>query len=159
MQEISFYCSPEQAVDEAYLKSTIAQKLKITSEFNYIWHKRSFDARKKTIKVRCSFHVYIGGEKLPEIYKPLFPKLKSNKKIHIIGLGPAGLFAALAALEQGIKPIVYERGKAVKDRIKDIGKLNRKGIVNEDSNYCLEKVAQELILMESFIHVQKKEAQ
>jgi uncharacterized FAD-dependent dehydrogenase len=136
MQEISFYCSPEQAVDEAYLKNTIAQKLKITSKFNYKWHKRSVDARKKTIKVRCSFHVYIGEEKSPKGYEPLFPKLNPNKKIHIIGLGPAGLFAALAALEQGIKPIVYERGKAVKDRIKDIGKLNRKGIVNENSNYC-----------------------
>ena len=42
----------------------------------------------------------------------------------------------LTALEAGMKPIVFERGKAVKERIKDIGQLNRKGLVNQNSNYC-----------------------
>ena len=136
MEEISFYCTPEQAHDQEYLKSVIAKQRKKNDAFKFKWHKRSIDARKKNIKVRCSFHVYKSSESIPENYKPTFKKLNPNKTIHIIGLGPAGLFAALTALEEGYKPIVYERGKAVKDRIKDIGKLNRKGIVNENSNYC-----------------------
>jgi len=136
MEEISFYCTPEQAHDDEYLKSTIAKKRKKSGAFEFKWHKRSIDARKKNIKVRCSFHVYKSSEPIPENYKPKFKKLDPSKKIHIIGLGPAGIFAALTALEKGLKPIVYERGKAVKDRIKDIGKLNRKGIVDPNSNYC-----------------------
>src|SRR5690606_7292111 len=53
-----------------------------------------------------------------------------------IGAGPAGLFAAYRALERGLKPIVVERGKAVRDRRRDLAKINREGIVNPDSNYC-----------------------
>ena len=107
MEEISFYCTPEQAHDDEYLKSTIAKKRKKSGAFEFKWHKRSIDARKKNIKVRCSFHVYKSSEPIPETYKPKFKKLDPSKKIHIIGLGPAGIFAALTALEKGLKPIVY----------------------------------------------------
>jgi uncharacterized FAD-dependent dehydrogenase len=46
------------------------------------------------------------------------------------------LFAALRLIEQGIKPIVLERGKEVRSRRRDLAMLNKKGIVNPDSNYC-----------------------
>lgn len=138
MKEISFYVSPEQAKDESYLKQVIIDKLKLkhSNAFQYKWHKRSIDARKKNIRILCTFHVYFENDSPPLHYEPKFKPLDTKKEVHIIGLGPAGIFAALSALELGMKPIVYERGKAVKERIKDIGKLNRKGIVNGNSNYC-----------------------
>ena len=138
MQEISFLCSPEQAVDDQYILKRITSLLDISPsrKLHFEWNKRSIDARKKKVKIRCSFMVYLDDEKQPEKYEPHYAKLKKDQTVHIIGLGPAGIFAALKALELGIKPIVYERGKPVSQRIKDIGKLNRKGIVNEESNYC-----------------------
>ena len=61
---------------------------------------------------------------------------KAEKKVIIIGAGPAGLFAALHLLEQGIKPIILERGKDVRSRRRDLAVLNKEGIINPESNYC-----------------------
>ena len=54
----------------------------------------------------------------------------------IIGCGPAGMFAALRALELGYKPIILERGKDASARRFDLAPLLREGRVIEDSNYC-----------------------
>lgn len=58
------------------------------------------------------------------------------KKIAIIGAGPAGLYAALRAVEAGLKPIVFERGKDVRERRRDLAAINKHHIVNPESNYC-----------------------
>ena len=119
MQEISFFCSPEQAADDEYILKRITSLLEISPsrKLHFEWNKRSIDARKKKVKIRCSFIVYLDDEKQPEKYEPYYAKLKKDQTVHIIGLGPAGIFAALKALELGIKPIVYERGKPVSQRI------------------------------------------
>jgi uncharacterized FAD-dependent dehydrogenase len=52
----------------------------------------------------------------------------------VIGLGPAGLFAALILAQSGFKPIVLERGKAVRERTKDTFALWRQGVLNPESN-------------------------
>ena len=98
--------------------------------------KKSLDARKKQIKYNLRVEVYSdqdfpSGMKLPE-----FPPLDHSKNVHIIGFGPAGIFAALRCLYHGIKPIVIERGKAVKRRRRDVAELNRSGIMDPESNYC-----------------------
>lgn len=98
--------------------------------------RKSLDARKPNIKYNLRVEVYSEGEKLTPLQMPTFPSLDESRSIHIIGFGPAGIFCALQCLLQGIKPIVIERGKAVKDRRRDVAKLNRDGIMNEESNYC-----------------------
>jgi len=69
--------------------------------------------------------------------KPVYQDVhNAPQSVIIVGAGPAGLFAALTLLEHGIKPIIYERGKEVSERKKDIALLNRNEGLNPESNYC-----------------------
>jgi hypothetical protein len=100
--------------------------------------KHSIDARQAEIKVKLRFEVGL-DEALPEEL-PLRLHLQavaaSARTVVIVGSGPAGLFAALTALEQGWRPIVLERGKDASARRFDLAPLLRHGTVVEDSNYC-----------------------
>ena len=136
-QIIQFQVSPEQAKNDLFLKNRIKDQLNIESnDFQFIWRKRSIDARKSIIKINCSFEVYLDGEAiLSEItYSP--KNVSNSYEIAIIGSGPAGLFAALHAIELGMKPVVFERGKDVRSRRRDLAKLNKESIVDGESNYC-----------------------
>jgi uncharacterized FAD-dependent dehydrogenase len=62
--------------------------------------------------------------------------VNDDRRVVIVGAGPAGMFAALRLIELGIKPIVLERGKDVRARRRDLAAIQREGIVNPDSNYC-----------------------
>ena len=59
-----------------------------------------------------------------------------EKKVAIIGAGPAGLYAALRAIEAGITPVVFERGKDVRARRRDLAAINKAQTVNPECNYC-----------------------
>ena len=98
--------------------------------------KRSLDARKKEIKVNLRYEVYLNEEPPKERNSFILNKVENSSPIHIIGCGPAGLFAALELIHQGLKPILFERGKDVKARRRDLAKLNKEQIVNPESNYC-----------------------
>jgi uncharacterized protein len=54
----------------------------------------------------------------------------------VVGAGPGGYFAALTLLEAGIKPVLLERGRDVRARLKDVKKIYSEGLVNPHSNYC-----------------------
>ena len=99
--------------------------------------RKSIDARKETIVFNYKVAVYI-RQKLPEssTYSFQYKDVSSAKEIHIIGFGPAGMYAALRCIELGFKPIVLERGKNVQDRRRDLKAINQDHFVNEDSNYC-----------------------
>ena len=99
--------------------------------------RKSIDARKPKIYFNYKLAVYIN--EIPEnreTYNFDYKDVSQAKEIHIIGFGPAGMWAALRCLELGYKPIVYERGKNVKDRRRDLRAININHIVNSESNYC-----------------------
>ena len=99
--------------------------------------RKSIDARKKDIIFNYKVAVYI-DEKLPEKSDYIFDykDVSNAKEIHIIGFGPAGMYAALRCIELGYKPVVLERGKNVQNRRRDIKAINQDHIVNNNSNYC-----------------------
>lgn len=99
--------------------------------------RKSIDARKKQTIFNYKVAVYI-NEEMPENAEYVFnyQNVSKAKKIHIVGFGPAGMYAALRCIELGYKPIVLERGKNVQDRRRDLRAINQFHNVNEDSNYC-----------------------
>ncbi len=99
--------------------------------------RKSIDARKPKIMFNYKVSVFI-KEPLPETseYQFDYKDVSNAKPIHIIGFGPAGMYAALRCIELGFKPIVLERGKNVQDRRRDLRAINQDHFVNEDSNYC-----------------------
>jgi len=99
--------------------------------------RKSIDARKRNIIFNYKVAVYI-KEDLPITSEYIFnyKEVSNAKPIHIIGFGPAGMYASLRCLELGYKPIVLERGKNVQERRRDLKAINRDHFVNEDSNYC-----------------------
>ena len=96
--------------------------------------RKSLDARKKEIRYNIRLQILDGPMK--EEISIRFPGLRPQQQVHVVGFGPAGIFAALRLLEMGIKPIVIERGKAVKERRRDVARLNRSGEIDGESNYC-----------------------
>lgn len=105
--------------------------------------RRSVDARQRDLKVNLTLLTDEQGSFVPKdapipLYEaPVFQTVTDQSPVvHIVGAGPAGLFAALTLLQKGIKPIIFERGKEVSERKKDIALLNRNQGLNPDSNYC-----------------------
>ena len=99
--------------------------------------RKSIDARKKDIIFNYKVAVYINEEiNEKSEYNFDYKDVSNAKEVHIIGFGPAGMYAALRCIELGYKPIVLERGKNVQERRRDIRAINQEHIVNENSNYC-----------------------
>ncbi len=139
IQRIELVLQPEEAASDAIIRKQLARALHVQESDirDYRLMRRSIDARSKQVHFRLFFDVAI-GEALPKnATHPREFKLVSNAEpVFIIGAGPAGLFAALRLLELGLKPVIIERGKDVRSRRRDLAAINRKGIVDPDSNYC-----------------------
>jgi hypothetical protein len=98
--------------------------------------KRSIDARQKTIKYNLQIEFWKVGEQAT-VREPFQQRdVSQAPEIIIIGAGPAGLYAALRAIEGGLKPIIFERGKDVRSRRRDLAAINKEHLVNPESNYC-----------------------
>jgi hypothetical protein len=129
---------PRQQEDEDYILDLALEKAKLRKNDLSDWRirKRSIDARRTPVKLNLQIEFWLQHEKR-EIIPPFIPnKVSEAKSIAIIGAGPAGLFAALRAVEAGLKPIVFERGKDVRERRRDLAKINKEQTVNPESNYC-----------------------
>ena len=94
----------------------------------------------------------------PEYQSIEYKDVSAGKPVIVVGAGPGGLFAALRLIELGLRPIIVERGKDVRERKKDIALISREHKVNGESNYSLVRAVPALILMESCIPVARKEA-
>ncbi len=137
--KLQLQVSPQTAVNEQDLKAEIRQQLSLKPDsfLQIKILKRSIDARGRKIKINLTVLAAVDEELSQEVISFDYRDVSgSTKTCHIVGAGPAGLFAALRCLEMGIKPIVVERGKDVKARRRDLAAINREHSVNPESNYC-----------------------
>ena len=99
--------------------------------------KRSIDARQRTIFINLTVRVYIN--ELPqddEYVSTEYGDVSSKPAVVVVGEGPGGLFASLRLIELGLRPIVLERGKNVRDRKVDLANIKKTQKVDPESNYC-----------------------
>jgi uncharacterized FAD-dependent dehydrogenase len=138
IKEIELVLLPEHSDDENFIRDSACKLLNISSERvkNVQILKRSIDARSRKVVFRIRLNVFIDEVFEPEIIADSYQNVSDKKPVLIIGAGPAGLFAALRCIEIGLKPIIIERGKDVKQRRRDLALINKEGIINPDSNYC-----------------------
>jgi len=138
IKEIEIVCPPGQQDDEAVLKKIAAASLNISpqkiSAIKIL--KRSIDARGRKVVFRMLVQAFVDEVYVPETFTINYPDVKMAKPVIIVGAGPAGLFAALRCVELGLKPVIVERGKDVKQRRRDLANINKQGLVNPESNYC-----------------------
>ena len=137
-QTIEVTLLPSTANDDDLIKQFFASELRVMPDDITAINKlrRSLDARSKQPVYKLLAEVYINEN--PPVESPVivYTPVSSDKTAHIVGFGPAGMFAALQLIELGIKPIVFERGKNVRDRRFDLRNIMQEHIVNPDSNYC-----------------------
>ena len=136
-QEIEITTLPEEVQDLGIIRRKALDK----SGWKKIDHlhvrKRSIDARQRKIVYRLRVQIYL--DELPPkdtLLLPSLPDVNGKKTVVVIGAGPAGYFAALELIEQGLKPIIFERGHSVQNRRKSLRDIQQFGIVDPDSNYC-----------------------
>ena len=137
---LSLKLLPSEAYDNDKINNRIAEESgKNRNDISgFIILKRSIDARGTTVWVNLTLNAYISE---PFFQRALMPfdfhdVTSASKQVIIIGAGPAGLAAALFLLEQGVRPVILERGKDVKARRRDLAILNKEGVINPESNYC-----------------------
>ena len=129
--------------DIAVLSKKVGDMLEVKqNQFSFKIVKKSIDARKKgDIREIYSVEVNIkNGVKHKRVYKEVekevfsLIKAKKSARVGIVGAGPCGLFCALALAESGVAPVVFERGKNIEDREKDVNSFFVSGDIDEDSN-------------------------
>lgn len=137
--DVSISLLPIQAANEHDVLNAISVAIGITVKriAGYKTLKRSIDARSKLTKVILQLQVFVDEpKKATEPFDPEWKEVIHAKPVIIIGAGPAGLFAALRLITSGYKPVIFERGKDVRSRRRDLAAMNKEGIVNPESNYC-----------------------
>ncbi len=136
-KQIELAINPENITDRDHHKRIAANQLgvDVNEITTLIPLRRSIDSRKSPV-YRILFDVYISESQLFAEENIKYQPVKGDKKVIIVGFGPGGMFAALRLIEAGIKPIVLERGKNVTNRRFDISAIQKKHIVNPDSNFC-----------------------
>ena len=152
--EVTLRVSPEVAATPELLRKEVERVLRGRGThqpeeiIGVHVRRRSIDARGRTPVVQLQVQVFGEGEQAEwkavqravheseAVFLPEYPDVREAQEVHVVGAGPAGLFAALRLLEQGVKPVVWERGKNVRERIADLKGINVDHVVNPDSNYC-----------------------
>lgn len=136
---IQLTLAPEIALDDENFRQHIIKKLRLRSGDNPVIRKtrQSIDARGRQVKINVQAEVYV-NEIPPSLiqFQLEYQDVSKSPEAIIVGCGPAGMFAALRLIELGIKPVLFERGKDVRTRRRDLAAINKEHIVNPESNYC-----------------------
>ena len=126
--------------NENKLKELIEKKLK-TSIKSFEIQKKSLDARKNPVYVYSVLVDVDNEEKYikKDVYKYLKEDLNPqyisrNKTCLVVGYGPAGIFSAYRLSQAGYKVKVFEKGKRIVEREKDVDYFFKSGVLNENSN-------------------------
>lgn len=129
---------PEQAASEQSLKQYISREkgLDVRTINAIRILKRSIDARQRTIYVNLTIRVFVNETPSEEEFvRTDYPNVEGRPAVIVVGAGPGGLFAALKLIELGLRPIVVERGKNVRERKEDLARISREHKVDAESNY------------------------
>lgn len=138
IQEYQLRVLPETAANEQRLKEYLIQEkgLNVRNITATRILKRSIDARQRTIFVNLTVRVYLNEmPKEGEYRETIYNNVSDKPQVVVVGAGPGGLFAALRLIELGLRPVIVERGKNVRDRKKDLALIGREQTVNPESNY------------------------
>ena len=136
VNELNLRILPQQAYNEQSILAYLRQEKGINAKAVRVV-KRSIDARQRTIFVNLTVRAYVGEEPPLQDFEPyIYKDVSERPSVIVVGAGPGGLFAALRLIELGLKPIVIERGKDVRERKKDIARIRPEQHVDPESNYC-----------------------
>ena len=138
IQEYQLRILPEQAANEQNIKLFISKDKGIDARTIKAIRvlQRSIDARQRTIYVNLKIRLYIN--EIPhdeEFVRTIYKNVEGKPQVIVVGAGPGGLFAALRLIELGLRPVVVERGKNVRERKVDIARISREHKVDPESNY------------------------
>jgi len=139
IKEIQLRILPQEATNEDSLKIVVAREIGFdVSSINAVRVlKRSIDARQRTVFVNVKLRAFVNEQPSePELQLVEYKDVSKEKSVVVVGAGPGGLFAALRLIELGLKPIVIERGKEVKERRKDVSLIGKTHTIDSESNYC-----------------------
>lgn len=139
VKEVELKLLPAEAHDESLIRQKAARKLKVhprkIDDLKLL--RRSIDARGYRAVIRLKVAVYFNEKHQPEpLLLNSYGSVSDSEEVIIVGAGPAGYFAALELIEQGLKPVIFERGKDVRARRRDLRAIQQFGEVNPHSNYC-----------------------
>lgn len=138
IKDLQIRVSPQIATDEQALRKQLSQDAGIDNKSitSIRVLRRSIDARHRNIFINLLVRIYVGEEQEEPYFIPIeYKEVSGARKAIVVGAGPGGLFAALRLIELGVKPIVVERGKNVRERKNDIAQIARTQQVDEESNY------------------------
>lgn len=121
---IKRYLAEEQGIDQRTINSVRVLK-------------KSIDARQRTIFVNLKIRVYINEVPQDDEYEHTeYQNVEGRPQVVVVGEGPGGLFASLRLIELGLRPVVLERGKDVRERKMDLAQITKTQKVDPESNYC-----------------------
>lgn len=121
---IKRYLAEEQGIDQRTINSVRVLK-------------KSIDARQRTIFVNLKIRVYINEVPQDDEFEHTeYQNVEGRPQVVVVGEGPGGLFASLRLIELGLRPVVLERGKDVRERKMDLAQITKTQKVDPESNYC-----------------------
>ncbi len=135
IHELQLRISPREAYDERGIISFLKREKGIKADAVQVM-KRSIDARQRTVYVNLSIRAFVDEKPQEQLFRPIYyPDVSDARPVIVVGAGPGGLFAALRLIELGLRPIVVERGKDVRERKKDLARIRPEQRVDSESNY------------------------